>query len=231
MSGKAREIYGGLPPQARANYAALKQALQACLEPSGSADYHRAEFASRIRLPNESAREFGTALRRLVVRAYPVVDYATQDMLARDHFVVHVGSGELRIQLRSAKPSTLEDAINLASEITPIRRLEGYSGAPVAQVCGVSGSGWDKDQAKTLLGVVEGLRQEVQALRAEVRALKAGGFLSQSGGSASISPLVVSSEPQVSARGERMVCWECGCDRHLRKDCPYVTGNSRGRAR
>lgn len=55
-------------------------------------------------------------------------------MLACDHFVAHVGSGDLRVTLRSAKPSTLESAINLASELELIRSLEHSHLAPDAKV-------------------------------------------------------------------------------------------------
>lgn len=43
---------------------------------------------------------------------------------AWDHFITHVGSGYLHVSLCSAKPVTLETAINLASELELIRGLE-----------------------------------------------------------------------------------------------------------
>lgn len=54
-------------------------------------------------------------------KAYSSVDVLAQDLLACDHFMANVGSGELRIQLQSAKPLTLEDAINIATELEIIR--------------------------------------------------------------------------------------------------------------
>ncbi len=107
FSGRARDIYGGLPCEAKNNYALLKDAMCKCLEPCESADWNRVSFSSRRRLPNETAREFGNALKRLIYKAYPSVDAATQVLLALDHFVAHVGSGDMRIHLRSAKPQNL----------------------------------------------------------------------------------------------------------------------------
>lgn len=52
LSGRARELYSGLPPAAHANYKTLKEALGTCLEPCDSADWNRANFSSRRRLPN-----------------------------------------------------------------------------------------------------------------------------------------------------------------------------------
>ncbi len=53
-------------------------------------------------------------------------------------FVAHVGTGELRIQLRSARPATLEAAINLASELELIRELERSQTTSELKVRGVS---------------------------------------------------------------------------------------------
>lgn len=74
--------------------------------------------------PHESVREFVNAIRRLVNRTYPSIDLYTQDMLTRDHFILHVGSGDLRMQLHSAKPTGLEEAVGLAVELEMIQELE-----------------------------------------------------------------------------------------------------------
>lgn len=115
FAGRARDIYGGLPSDAKSNYVFLKEAIGKCLEPCESADWNR--VSSRCRLPNETAQEFGNVLRCLIYKAYPLADAGTQDLLERDYFVAHVGSGDMRIHLSSAKPTTLESAINLASEL------------------------------------------------------------------------------------------------------------------
>lgn len=47
----------------------------------------------------------------------------TQDLLARDHFITHVGCRILHVTPRSAKPATLAAAINLTAELELIRGL------------------------------------------------------------------------------------------------------------
>lgn len=225
LSGRARDVYCGLTEEERSSYTNLRTALNKCFDPCESEDWNRASFSSRRRLATESAREFGNALRRLISKAYPSAGGATQDLLAREHFVAHVGVGELRIQLRSAKPATLEAAINLASELELIRDMEQGQTANKAKICGVSSSSPDP-QMTVLLQTVESLRQEVKSLKVTVDKLSA----SQDGNRPTPvvrTPRVGPQAPSRAPKERSDVCWECGCNRHWRKDCPYLSGNSK----
>ena len=83
-----------------------------------------------------------------------------------------MGSGDLRISLRSAKPATLETAFNLASELGLIRGLENSHLAQDATVRGLlEHKAKDNEQVETLFGMVEVLRQEVKSLQAAVQVL------------------------------------------------------------
>lgn len=86
----------------------------------------------------------------------------TQHLLAHKH----VGTGE---QLHSARPSTLEAAINLASELELIRELEHSQTRPVARVHGVFTS--NDAQMAILLETVESFSQEVRALQVTIQNL------------------------------------------------------------
>lgn len=44
LSGRARELYSGLPSASRNTYSNLKEALGRCLEPCDSDDWNRANF-------------------------------------------------------------------------------------------------------------------------------------------------------------------------------------------
>lgn len=229
LSGRAREVYSGLSTAAKTNYVSLKQAMGRCLDPCDSDDWNRATFSSRRRLHNETVREFGIALRRLVVKAYPSADIHTQDLLAKDHFVTHVGNGDLRVSLRSAKPATLEDAINLAAELELIRGLERGCTVADAKVRGVGEKPDGGERVDALLAVVEGLRQEVKSLQTTVQALADPSKPSRAPSSSGWNPSPFATKTsslaprrEVDPKGG---CWECGCNRHLRRDCPYLQGN------
>lgn len=142
------------------------------MEPCDSDDWNCGSFLACRRQPNETAREFGNALRHLITKAYPSADNNTCDLFARDHFKEHVGSGDLGVQLRSAKPSNLENAVNLASELELIRGLERNRSVADTKVRVVSESVPDNRQMETLLAVVEGLRQEVRTLQQTVQSLQ-----------------------------------------------------------
>lgn len=233
FSGRARDLFSGLSLEARTNYALLKDSMTKCLEPCKSADWQRLSFSTRRRLPNETVREFGNSLRRLITKAYPTVGNDTQDLLARDHFIAHVGTGETRIQLRSAKPATLESAVNLASELELIRGLELNTAQTSAKVCGVSNIKTISDgQMETLLGVVEGLRQEVKSLQVIVNTLQNSTANLPPNSSLPDSRVPRPDRPKDQGiRGD--VCWECGSHCYFKKDCPYLqmAGNFRGWAR
>lgn len=233
LSGRARDIYSGLSSNAKENYIRLKEAMSRCFEPCDSNDWNRASFTTRRRMHNETAREFGNALRRLADKAYPTADNSTRDMLAKDHFLTHFASGDVRITLRTAKPKTLEEAINMASEMELLRNLEQTHLISDAKVRGViEHKSKSDEQMETLLGVVEELRQEVKSLRATVMNIQQSSKNSVSGKHEGGSSRNGSSSllPQASLNPTRGVgsCWECGCTRHLKRDCPYLQGNGRG---
>ncbi|XP_041964789.1 uncharacterized protein LOC121723285 [Alosa sapidissima] len=236
LSGRARDIYSGLSGDAKGNYALLKAAMARCFEPCDSSDWSRATFTARRRMHNETAREFGNALRRLAIKAYPTADSCTRDMLARDQFLTHFATGDFRISLRRAKPDTLEDAIDLASELELLRNMEQTHLMPDSKVRGVVVEHKPKsdEQMQMMLGMVEELRQEVKSLRVTVSNMQQS--------MANPTPTQFSREPgreprnsgsQGSAdrvRGAGGGCWECGCTRHIKRDCPYLQGNYRGQA-
>ena len=232
LAGRARDMYSGLPVEAKSNYALLKSALTRCFEPSDSDDWSRASFTSRRRQPNESAREFGNSLRRLVARAYPTADERTRDMLARDQFILHFATGDFRVNLRAAKPKTLEEAINLSSEMELLRSLEKTYLAPESRVMGVSVTKSSSEvQMEMVLGMMEELRQEVRCLQSTVKSLqltpapivppKLENPRNNQGGQ---SRGLNRNRLQDAAGG----CWECGCTRHQKRDLPLCTGKLEG---
>lgn len=234
LSGRARDIYSGLSGDAKGNYGLLKAAMARCFEPCDSTDWSRAAFTDRRRMHNETAREFGNALRRLAFKAYPAADNSTRDMLARDQFLTHFATGDFRITLRRAKPKTLEDAIDLAAEIELLKNLEQTHLTVDAKVRGVENKPKSDEPMTMVLGMVEELRQEVKSLSTTVgnmqqsmRNTTSAGQLFRVPGQNPRSGAPVPG-PANKAREAGNGCWECGCTRHIKRDCPYLQGNYRG---
>lgn len=64
-----------------------------CFDPC---DSHNGNFLAKMRLHNETAREFANALCWLIEKAYPTADATTLDLFTRDRFIGYVCSGDLR---------------------------------------------------------------------------------------------------------------------------------------
>lgn len=63
FTGKAREVYWGLAPEARSSYSALRAAMGRHLGPCNQADWNRAELHNGERGAKESTRDFGNSIR------------------------------------------------------------------------------------------------------------------------------------------------------------------------
>ena len=111
------------------------------LGPESQVHWNRAQLQDRSKKAGETARDFGNVIRRLVDTAYPTVDIATRDMMAKDQYVAKIGSGDVRVQLRSRKPANLEAAINLAAELEHIKTLEEKETVAAIQMLSVGSEG------------------------------------------------------------------------------------------
>lgn len=221
LTGKAREMYWGLAPEARNSYASLKRAMSNLLGPNKQADWNRAELHRRERGANENTRDFGNAIRRLADKAYPTVDLPTRDLLAKDQYIAKIGNGEIRMQLRSAKPQNLEAAIEIASELEQIRALEKRETTTVLNM-------FSEEAPRDMLSMqteLYKLQQEVCELRARTDRPRSGQGRGRP--NQSMVPQSNRGRERFTAAGNR-TCWECGCDRHIRSQCPYVQGNASG---
>lgn len=161
----------------------------------------------------------------MVFKAYPRADVDTRDTIACDHFIMHVGSGELRIQLRSAKPRNLEEAINLASEIELIRGLENSTIVPPSEfaIQTVNAPETTASTVSKVLGIVEGLQKEIYQLK-EVNQGRFREQRHQSPPPRNNGPLRLLPPRIRRNQGDRQ-CWNCGSWRHLIRVCPELTEN------
>lgn len=147
-------------------------------------------------------------------------------MLAKDQFIAKIGSGDIRMQLRNAKPSTLDAAMDLASEFEHIKALEKKE--TVAALNMFSGEGpSDGITANAVFTELRKLQEEVCALRTLVNPSNINSTKFDRPSRSNFSGRGRGNRRRSESEGPR-ACWECGCTRHLRRDCPYVSGNASG---
>lgn len=150
-------------------------------------------------------------LHRLAARAYPTAVENTRDLLARDHFITHFAVGDFRVSLRSSKPDVLESSIDLVAEVELLRSLEQTQvSSHDVRVFEVSEHKMKSDdRIDALMGVVEGLCQEVKTLQHSFQTLQVAPTKPGYNSLANLEAVA----PPVRARHEcGSGCWMCGYD-------------------
>ena len=102
------------------DYKALIRHMGQRFKPEGQEESYKAEFRSRIKRKDETFLEYGYALRRLVIRAFPRLSHEGREELVRDQFVMGLSDAEMRRHVSLSHPETLDKAITLATEFEVI---------------------------------------------------------------------------------------------------------------
>ena len=186
-------------------YRELVSLLERRFGPGEKAELYLAELRNRQRKPGESLQELGQAMRRLTALAYPEVNRAALDRLARMHFTDAIQDREIKMNIFHAHPLSLEDTIRVALEAESFLEAEKIKNRVRPKY----------GNARSLNNETETCRtEEYKAMKAEIEELKAR--LREK-----------SSEKFKYQDKSKMTCFECGKKGHFRKDC-YVFKKKQG---
>lgn len=116
LKGEALMVLGDLPAQVQSDYDALIVELARRYNPAEREAAWRVEFRNRMRQGNETAMQYGYALKRLALKAFPQMTLAAQEQWVMDQFSAGLGNVDLRRHVQFGHPKTLNDAISLAVE-------------------------------------------------------------------------------------------------------------------
>ncbi|CAC5408205.1 unnamed protein product [Mytilus coruscus] len=86
---------------------------------------YRCEFRNRKHNRDETAADYGYALKRLGSRAFPTISVMMRESLIVEQYISGLGSAELKRHVQFAHPTTLDRAISLAVE------FEAFEGAQI----------------------------------------------------------------------------------------------------
>jgi len=126
LTGNAVQALGG--HGAELGYRELKRKLERSFGPCSRPENYMIEFRNRKRKPGETLQELAQSLRQLVVRAYPDMPIASQELLANEQFKDALEDGELRAAIFRQRPKTLEEALSAAIEMECFLKAEKARG-------------------------------------------------------------------------------------------------------
>ena len=125
LTGDAVQVLTG---QGKMSYKEVKAKLQRVFGPCNGPENYRIEFRSRKRKTGESLPELAQSLHQLVLRAYPELPQASQEILVRDQFQETLEDAELRAAIFRQRPETLEKTVRVATEMESFLKAEKVRG-------------------------------------------------------------------------------------------------------
>ena len=143
------------------------QSLQDRFAPSNQTELYRAQLLERRQKASESLPEMGQDVRRLTNLAYPTASSDLKDILATEQFLDGLYDSEMRLKIKQARPSSLNDAIQRAVELDAFNRAEKRGTETVR---------WMEHKSSAsplkLEKLIEAMQKSIDTLAWEVRDLK-----------------------------------------------------------
>ena len=183
------------------SYESLVVALTQRFKPDGQQEAYKAEFRHRTWKRDESFMEYGYALKRLAIRAFPKITHEAHEDLIVIQFLQGLADAEMRRHISLTHPSGVDQAVGLATEYETvsqsIRTPQTQKPKQVAAVKGTNESRTDQLLEK-ILGLV--------TPRAEQPGMERPRFRNRS----------------------TVVCYECGQAGHIKRFCGQRGDGSSG---
>ena len=122
LQGNAQQLLRDLPAEKVENYQSIVEILKRRFDPDEREILWRIEFRKRLKMQNESVTEYGFVLKRLANSAYPRMPHSAIEALTIDQFIDGLPSYELKKHVQFGHPTTLNQAIALATELDSFER-------------------------------------------------------------------------------------------------------------
>lgn len=130
LRGVAQRVLSELSSDALCHYDTLKSTLMQRFCPPERETAHRCEFRNRRRSRNETAAEYGYALKRLGSHAFPSIPLTMRESLIVEQYISGLGNAEIQRHVQFAHPTTLDRAISLAVEFEAFEGTQIYPRKP-----------------------------------------------------------------------------------------------------
>ena len=208
LRGQAQGVFGNIVSKSH-DFTELVKALENRFAPPNQTELYRVQLRERKQKSAESLSELGQDIRRLTNLAYPTAPADLRETLAKEQFVDALVSSDMRLRIKQARPSNLNDAVRHAVELEAFNRAErrhlegqGYMRATTEKPA-VEKTNSEIDMIK--------LQKSLTDLQKSVEALKWQRPRSE-------SKARDNSKDQTEPRKRK--CFNCGSENHLQNTCP-----------
>ncbi|XP_053391746.1 uncharacterized protein LOC128554497 [Mercenaria mercenaria] len=123
LRGQAQGVFGNLTNKTP-NYEELVSALQERFSPPNQTELYRAQLRERRQKATESLSEMGQDIRRLTNLAYPSAPSDVRETLAKEQFIDSLISSDMRLRIKQARPTSLNDGVRHAVELEAFNKAE-----------------------------------------------------------------------------------------------------------
>ena len=116
LRGNAQQVLRDLPAAEMENFDSIVYALKRRFDPEEREGSHKDHFKTRIKKKDESISEYGFALSRLAISAYPRMSQKDREEIVIDQFINGLPFWDLQKHVKFGKPENIDQALALATE-------------------------------------------------------------------------------------------------------------------
>ena len=210
LRGQAQGVFGSL--ERTNDYTQLVRALQERFSPPNQTDLYR--IRERRQRASEILAALGQDIRRLANMAYPTAPADVRETLAKEQFIDALVSSDMRLRIKQARLSDLNDAVRHAVELDAFNSAERKQIENQGYMRNISNQptphGQKYDTKYSNNSAFEKLQKTVDALSRDFNEWKESNRR---------VPYQNKQPVQESNRTKR-ACYKCGSEDHLANKCP-----------
>ena len=225
LQGEAQRVLGDLRQLHRhVDFNMLVAELTYRYNPADREFAYRMEFKGRMKKSVESIMQYGYALRRLAVKAFPSISTDCQEQLILDQFISGLVSVDIKRHVQFGHPKNLNEAISLAVEYESFHNQGAVKFQKPAQVSSISNKPED-EQVKLLKQLCSSVERQSQEL-ANIPRGNTSNPAPPSNNNHHYAPrnqnLPNTSRPGISNSEDRSIvrCYNCSQSGHISRNCP-----------
>ena len=216
LRGQAQGVFGNLSIQSK-DYDMLVQALEQRFAPPNQTELYRVQLRERRQTASETLSALGQDIRRLTNLAYPTAPNDVRDTLAKEQFIDALHSSDMRLRVKQARPSDLNDAVRHAVELEAYNRAERRKQEGQGYLCSTNTKEMESESSKadsmeTLTSTLKLIQDELKSLKTQRSGTGSRYYQQQQRGRG--RPYQIPDRRTYPRR-----CFTCGSTNHMARDC------------